>query len=135
MNNKDISKRKSNHKVARILRPILALFFISSLLSCNKYLDIVPDNVATIDHAFNMRNEAEKYLFTCYSFLPRDGDPLHNVGYMAGDEVWVPTQEWDFLSYGWRIARGGQSAANPYLNTWIGNHQGGGPGDNNGLFK
>jgi hypothetical protein len=135
MNNKDISKRKSNHKVARIFRPILALFFISSLLSCNKYLDIVPDNVATIDHAFNMRNEAEKYLFTCYSFLPRDGDPLHNVGYMAGDEVWVPTQEWDFLSYGWRIARGGQSAANPYLNTWIGNYQGGGPGDNYGLFK
>lgn len=112
--------------------------FVTTLLSftaCEKYLDIVPDNVAVIDNAFTMRAEAEKYLFTCYSFLPRDGDPLYNVAYLTGDELWIPTQEWDFLSYGWRSARGGQNAANPYLNAWNGNYQGGGPGDNYGLWK
>lgn len=108
---------------------------IITLPACNKYLDIIPDNVATIDNAFTMRAEAEKYLFTCYSFLPKDGDPTYNVGYLAGDELWVPTQEWDFVSYGWRMARGGQSAANPYLNTWNGMNQGGGPNSNFGLYK
>jgi len=123
---------------SRLLRGT-SLFLLSAILlvfpACKRYLDIVPDNVATISNAFTMRTEAEKYLFTCYSFLPRDGDPLYNVGYLAGDELWIPTQEWDFLSYGWRMARGGQSAANPYLDVWNGYYQGGGPGDNYGLFK
>lgn len=103
--------------------------------SCKKYLDIVPDNVPTINNAFTMRSEAEKYLVTCYSFLPKDGDPLRNVGFLAGDELWVPIQEWDFLSYGWRIARGAQNVADPLLDTWNGRYQGGGANDNFGLFK
>ena len=67
-----------------------------------------------------MRTEAEKYLFTCYSFLPKDGDPFFNVGMLSGDELWVPTQEWDFVSYSWRSARGGQNAAEPFMNAWRG---------------
>ena len=118
-----------------MISPIICVLLIFASSSCNKYLDIVPDNVATIDNAFTMRSEAEKYLFTCYSFLPKDGDPLYNVGYLAGDELWVPTQEWDFVSYGWRVARGGQNAANPYLNVWDGLYQGGGANDNFTLFK
>ena len=41
--------------------------------SCKKYLDVTPDNIATIENAFTMRKEAEKYLFTCYSYLPSHG--------------------------------------------------------------
>lgn len=37
-----------------------------SISACKKYLDVVPDNVAVIENAFKLRNEAEKYLFTCY---------------------------------------------------------------------
>ena len=40
---------------------------------CAKYLDVVPDNIATLENAFTMRSEAEKYLYTCYSYMPRDG--------------------------------------------------------------
>ena len=36
------------------------------LSSCDSFLDIVPDDIATIDNAFTMRAQAEKYLFTCY---------------------------------------------------------------------
>lgn len=46
---------------------------IFSVVSCKKYLDVIPDNIATIDNAFSLRNQAEKYLFTCYSFLPKLG--------------------------------------------------------------
>ena len=58
--------------------------------SCKKpFLDVVPDNVATIDNAFASKTEAEKYLFTCYNYLPIEADPTFNVGLSAGDEVWV----------------------------------------------
>ena len=46
----------------------MALVIVTS--ACNDYIDVVPDNVATLDNAFALRNEAEKYLFTCYSYLP-----------------------------------------------------------------
>ncbi|MCH5690892.1 hypothetical protein LWM68_45675 [Niabella sp. W65] len=49
---------------------VLGIILVAAGTSCNKYLDIVPDNIAVIDNAFTMRTEAEKYLFTCYSFLP-----------------------------------------------------------------
>ena len=43
------------------------------LSSCDSFLDIVPDDIATIDNAFTMRAQAEKYLFTCYYYLPAHG--------------------------------------------------------------
>ena len=42
------------------IKLILAVITIS-LASCSDYLDVVPDNVATIEYAFRSRNEAEKY--------------------------------------------------------------------------
>ncbi len=33
--------------------------------------------------------EAEKYLATCYSYLPNDGDPVSNIAYLGGDEFWL----------------------------------------------
>lgn len=38
----------------------MALVIVTS--ACNDYIDVVPDNVATLDNAFALRNEAEKYL-------------------------------------------------------------------------
>ena len=35
-------------------------------VSCNKYLDIVPDDgIATVDMSFNMRSTAIKWLYSC----------------------------------------------------------------------
>ncbi len=42
----------------------LNLCLIIALSSCDSFLDIVPDDIATIDNAFTMRAQAEKYLFT-----------------------------------------------------------------------
>ncbi|MEO6524368.1 MAG: RagB/SusD family nutrient uptake outer membrane protein [Mucilaginibacter sp.] len=122
------------NNVKKALYAIAIGMVVLTLPACKKYLDIIPDNVATIANAFTLRNEAEKYLFTCYSFLPKDGNPLYNMGYMAGDEIWAPLDERELVSYGFRIARGGQNAANPYMNAWSGNYQGGGPSDLYGMF-
>ncbi|XHR97786.1 hypothetical protein ACFJIV_14655 [Mucilaginibacter sp. UC70_90] len=69
---------------------MVGLIMIVPVSSCKKsFLDVVPDNVSTIANAFVSKTEAEKYLFTCYSYLPTETDPTYNVGLTAGDEVWV----------------------------------------------
>ncbi len=92
----------------------LIVIFGVSLVSCN-YLDVVPDNIATVDNAFTMRSTAEKYLFTCYSYMPNDADVDDNPALMAGDEIWDRTNSPFGFSY---IARGYQNASNPYGDRW-----------------
>ncbi|NQX40966.1 RagB/SusD family nutrient uptake outer membrane protein [Pedobacter steynii] len=113
---------------------MISVLLLTAFSSCKKYLDIIPDNIPTIDNAFTLRNEAEKYLYTCYSFLPKEGDPTYNIGYMAGDEVWIPYDQREFGPNAWQIARGSQNAADPYSNAWSSRRGGGGPQDLYGLF-
>src|SRR3546814_11592075 len=51
----------------------VASILIVTVTSCGNYLDVVPDGVATIENAFTSRTTAEKYLFTCYSYMPSHG--------------------------------------------------------------
>lgn len=80
------------------------------LSSCDSFLNIVPDNVPVIDHAFTNAMEAEKFLFTCYSYLPGSGEPSGNIGMTAGDEIWlnmpnhVAAPAWDYIAKGIRSA-------------------------------
>ena len=37
--------------------------------SCN-FLDVMPDKLGTIEYAFRDQVSAEKYLATCYSYIP-----------------------------------------------------------------
>jgi hypothetical protein len=93
-----------------------------TLPACNKYLDIIPDNVATIDNAFTRRNEAEKFLFTCYSYMPKSADPTGNPGLSAADEwslIW-PTVDNALNPSFYNIARGNQGIVDPYGNFWDG---------------
>lgn len=86
------------------------------LLGSCHYLDIVPDDVPTIDNAFVMRSQAEKFLFTCYSYLP-DGDNLQgDPAFFAGDECWY----YAVSNNAWNIARGSQNVVNPYEDFWGG---------------
>lgn len=103
---------------------VLIGLVISSLFSCH-YLDIVPDNVATIEYAFRTRHTAEKYLFTCYSYIPSIQSPSHNPGWMAGDEFWIyyPEQP-SFDAIGREVARGNQNVVDPYFDYWDGTRYG-----------
>ena len=104
---------------------VLLLFAVSS---CKKFLDVVPDNVPTIDNAFTSKNEAEKFLFTCYSYLPKNGDVMSNPGFLAGDELWIPnSRRGTFDTQGglmnWDIAQGRQNSANPIAGVWVSRYQ------------
>ncbi|MGY5354184.1 RagB/SusD family nutrient uptake outer membrane protein [Wenyingzhuangia sp. IMCC45467] len=94
---------------------------LSLLSSCDSYLDVVPDNLATIEDAFSMRTNAEKYLFTCYSYMPRHADVQTNIGLLGGDEIWAYTRpesggNFNFNHQVFEIARGLQTKLDPVGN-------------------
>ncbi|WP_192350092.1 RagB/SusD family nutrient uptake outer membrane protein [Algoriphagus sp. Y33] len=103
----------------------LWILLVYVLGACQEYLDIVPDNVATIENAFKLRNEAEKYLFTCYSYLPLTGDAWYNVGMFAGDEIWLPQSAQTTWHAAFRIAQGQQNKDAPLFDEWGGARKGG----------
>lgn len=97
---------------------VTAAISVTTILGCNKYLDVVPDNVVTIDNAFTLKREAEKYLFTCYSYLPTENHPINSLGFMAGDECWLPRSGVFFNNSIWDIAKGNQNKVDPFGNYW-----------------
>ena len=107
----------------RILRYFLVglLGMLGMFIACN-YLDVVPDNIATIDNAFTSREMAEKFLFTCYSYMPNHGQ-VASQAFAIADEFWQQYPQYDnvfssppFLE----IARGNQSSVSPTLDYWNG---------------
>jgi hypothetical protein len=96
----------------------LFLALLPLLGSC-EYLDVIPDNVATIDYAFSNRASVERYVYTCYSYRPKIGDVLADPAMGGADETWqnTPQLEGRILPPS-RIAWGEQNATNPYFNFW-----------------
>jgi len=102
-----------------------ALILLCAVTGCKKYLDVVPDNIGTIDYAFRMRTEAEKYLYTCYNNLPYFGDTGSDPGFMTGDELAAQYPSSIYFDIGlYRIARGEQNIVNPIGNYWDGDRGG-----------
>jgi starch-binding outer membrane protein, SusD/RagB family len=108
-----------------------AALTLTMLTGCEKYLDVVPDNVATLDNAFTLRNEAEKYLFTLYAYLPKNGDGWYNAGLMSGDEIFLPLGIPNSFHAAFQIALGQQNSNLPLFDEWSGTRKGGSSGNNN----
>lgn len=113
-------------KKSGVLYLLQAVIVLSLLSGCEDYLDVVPDNVATIDNSFTLRNEAEKYLFTLYAYLPKNGDGWYNAGMMSGDEIFLPLGIPNSWHAAFRIALGQQNANDPLFDEWSGTRKGNG---------
>ncbi len=100
-------------KIIYILTTILTsgLFY-----SCN-YLDVVPDDVPTLEHSFSNRLEAERFLFTCYSYIPETSSVNANIGLCGADEIWTNRYK---ENDGLRVAQGQQNTNDPLINYWEG---------------
>ena len=108
--------------------------FITALLpvmigsvSCKKYLNVVPDDEATLQSAFANSNETEAYLFGCYSTLQSMADVRGNAGFTTSGEVIFPYPLQDETTLGgaggdagFQLLRGTQNSDNPILNYWDG---------------
>lgn len=103
---------------------IYILILIGSLSSCADFLDIVPENVASMDNAFSNRENSMKFLYTCYKYLPDACNPDNTPGFLTGDEYWMLPKSTDlsanFSLNGWNIARCQQNVSSPLLNYWDG---------------
>lgn len=103
----------------RLLFLLIILTFC--LGGCSDYLDIVPDGVARLETAFNRRTEAKKFLYTCYSFMPKHGS-IDNDAALWGDELWTlensatATQQFSYDAF--NIERGLQNSTSPLVNHW-----------------
>lgn len=98
---------------------ILGVFSLV-ISSCADYLDIVPDNIATIDYAFRMRTTAEQFLSTCYVYVPSLGNESSNPALFGADEWWFSQQAYPTSWAPWNIAKGEQNKNNPYVDYWRG---------------
>ena len=109
---------------------IFGVFFAAP--SCRKYLDVTPDDVATLNSSFSNGNETLSYLVgNCYSSLQYLADVCRNPGFSASGEVIIPTDlpsNASLPSYGqdagFNLMRGFQNAQNPLMNYWDGYNQG-----------
>jgi len=101
---------------------ITAIYYVAlvvlTLAGCKKYLDIVPDDVATVDNAFTLRQEAIKYLGTCYSYLPDEATFGNTPALGGGDELWLNENFNSISTDPIKIAKGFQNATAPYMETW-----------------
>lgn len=106
----------------KVTKYILAIGTVL-LSSCADFLNVVPDNVATLDIVFNNRNTAERYLANCYNYVPEFGSVYDNPGMSSGHECWYYTEKGDGRfsnTTSFAIARGLQNTNNPLTNYWDG---------------
>ncbi|WP_215223086.1 RagB/SusD family nutrient uptake outer membrane protein [Echinicola shivajiensis] len=99
-----------------IIKYIVSISLFFSVTGCGDYLDVVPDNIAVIEDAFETRENALRFLATLYGYLPPYAG-ISNPALAAGDEISVN----DNVSRNWasrRISRGGQNVISPDLGYW-----------------
>jgi len=105
------------------MKKYFILFIVIVFSSCEKdFLNVVPDNIATIDLAFNNRATAERFLSTCYTYIPEHAHIEQNFSLLAGDEIWYYAENDFYMNNetSFRLAKGMQNVTSPYLNYWEG---------------
>jgi hypothetical protein len=118
-------------KYFKNIKIMIAATCIALMSACN-YLDLVPEGDPTVETAFSTKANTEKYLHTCYSYLPAVESYYNHPAMIGGDELWWDQDYYDNSGNnraGISIAQGYQNASDPYLNYWDG-----GRGGNN-LFQ
>lgn len=116
-----------NTNIAGLFKKVSRMAIICSIIvcatGCNDFLDVVPDNIANMDHVFANKKEAERYMATLYSYVPvPHRTNTRTLTFFGADDVW--TYEYDNnynRTPGLRIARGEQNVNSPYENYWDGN--------------
>lgn len=100
----------------RFIKYIATVALVMTSLSCKDFVDVVPDNIAVIEDAFETRDSAERFLATLYGYMP-DLASINNPAHSAGDEIVVNanrSRNWP----GHIIGRGGQTRVQPHLGYW-----------------
>ncbi|MDR1937800.1 MAG: RagB/SusD family nutrient uptake outer membrane protein, partial [Tannerellaceae bacterium] len=108
----------------KYINKILCVAIAWTLLSCSSFLDVVPDNVPSIDHAFQNRGESEKYLVGLYSYMPVFTNTGENPALTGAVEEW---RNWDMGAGAWQtwqLACNAINSNDPYSSYFEGTNNG-----------
>ncbi len=94
-------------------------------ISCSNYLDVVPDNVLSIEQIFSTRETAWQMLHTCYDYMPKPANICYNPAILCGDDNVNPQfSDPQFFYYRNRtsayVAEGRQNTTTPLIDYWDG---------------
>lgn len=92
---------------------ILSILFAAVFLNSCDYLDIVPNEVATEKDVFANPKAAEKYLYSCYGYLPQS-NYVDNCLDFTGDETISPFNQCAYVKF----AEGNYDANNTIISYW-----------------
>lgn len=94
----------------------ILLLLIIAMLSFNScdYLDIVPDEREKDEDAFKDVLSLQRYLYSCYAYIPNPSEGTNSLDFFTGDEVITPF-EWEKFSF---FPKGNYTAANPIISYW-----------------
>ncbi|WP_420603103.1 RagB/SusD family nutrient uptake outer membrane protein [Flagellimonas sp.] len=101
----------------KILKGAMTILFMLNVVACSDYVDVVPENIAVIEDAFETRDSAERFLATLYGYLPAYENANANPALSSGDEIFVNTN----VSRNWPsaiLAQGGQNVSTPLMSYW-----------------
>lgn len=99
------------------MKKLLYLFLMLasvSLTACNNYLDIVPDERATEQDAFKDIEAAERFLYSCYSYMPNPNNATSSLDFMTGDEVYTAFEHETFANF----PKGNFTSVSPVISYW-----------------
>ena len=100
-----------------LYKPLLTIIAVTVLATSCDYLDVVPDNIATLDNAFSDRYTAEKYLATCYWGMPKSAGWNENPGIFGALEMVFNKED---ASSGMKYGLGLDSPTSALINYWSG---------------
>ncbi|MDR1887320.1 MAG: RagB/SusD family nutrient uptake outer membrane protein [Prevotellaceae bacterium] len=98
------------------MKKIFSIILLSGLMfaySCN-YLDVVPDEVPTESDAFKDRKAAERFLYSCYYYLPDPRQDVASIDLFTADEVVTPFEHETFANF----PKGNYTSVNPVISYW-----------------
>ncbi len=100
---------------------IIGIAMAALLPGCSEYLEVVPDNVLTLEQIFSSKESAYSALSRAYWFLPRESD-THATTWTLGDE-YIGRLDLNGTASNLRairIMRGLQTSSDPILGQWSG---------------
>ena len=89
---------------------------MSLFMSCEDYLDIVPDGTQELSLLFNRKETAYNALANCYSYLPQN-DGTYASYVLLSDELAVPVPKEPNAI---KLMKGQQSVSSPLMGYWSG---------------
>ncbi|MDR3118390.1 MAG: RagB/SusD family nutrient uptake outer membrane protein [Mediterranea sp.] len=85
-----------------------------SMTSCLGFLDIVPDEIPTSADAFMDEAAIDRFLYSCYAYMPMPAYGSESIDLMTGDEVITAFEHEKFSQF----PKGNYTAASPGISYW-----------------